>query len=629
MYQRPNIKEYHNGFNYPNDYKIPITLMAPGHEIVPISQEKHAHNFIPMNHREFRRNPPYFHDPHIYYPNQNYQLYKNTKNQYVQFLTPNPFITPAKNLNHEKNQIEFHQYQTGEKEGLRIPMQIGMKSPMQTPFQLKLTKEKSENDKLLLDSAQLNRKKVNSNVYFKKNIQDAYEIGEIKMCTFFGYLRSGKKKADGLKVDIQKIKKYQIKNFSSVMVYAIQNLPKFTNPPEPTLQKIYDFYEDKSSIYICCEPMEEIPLSSFLEADNLTELEISHFIKELLQIINNLYKNQIAFPNLNLHNIRVKKVNNEIKIKIGNNGLFLFDEYIIPYENFLDEISFFSPRRAIQNKRTLHSDIWAIGVILTIILIGKLPYSVSSCTMILYKLKSNNFEISEKDLESSSWNLYSKEAMKFTTKCFTMISFEKLLEEAWLSYNETLSINSNQKELNDKLRIKKKMIIHLFELQNSILTYFSINEMLNRQMNYLILLCKNSDKNENGFIASNTLLYHLNQLNLEISEKEINKILNLQEITFKSEIDYTICISQIINLLNKPIEEDLKKYFKCLEHSLSDGFKLTFLKILIDQNFPFFEHKIRKLTFEFNLFKDSTISLNEFLLILENNCKAKSTCIKL
>ena len=75
--------------------------------------------------------------------------------------------------------------------------------------------------------------------------------------------------------------------------------------------------------------------------------------------------------------------------------------------------------------------------------------------------------------------------------------------------------------------------------------------------------------------------------------------------------------------------DEIKHSFKGMEHVMKEGLETKYIRFIIDPNFKCFEETIKSLVFELNLYRNITIPLNDFLLMIHSNCRAKSTKIKL
>ena len=138
---------------------------------------------------------------------------------------------------------------------------------------------------------------------------------------------------------------------------------------------------DNDTVYIIMEFCENKDLASFIgenkKRKNLKEIEVQYFILQIIHAIKYMHKKYIVHRDLKPGNIFL---NQNLEVKIGDFGLAKKFAYIgEKIKDHCGTLQYMAPEVVDKKSESSYEvDIWAIGVILYYLIIGKLPFKSSN-----------------------------------------------------------------------------------------------------------------------------------------------------------------------------------------------------------------------------------------------------------
>eukprot|EP00462_Mataza_sp_D1_P019146 CAMPEP_0175139226 /NCGR_PEP_ID=MMETSP0087-20121206/10782_1 /TAXON_ID=136419 /ORGANISM="Unknown Unknown, Strain D1" /LENGTH=729 /DNA_ID=CAMNT_0016422207 /DNA_START=89 /DNA_END=2278 /DNA_ORIENTATION=+ len=160
---------------------------------------------------------------------------------------------------------------------------------------------------------------------------------------------------------------------------------------DPNVVRFERFFEDKENVYILLELCPNHSLMELLKRrKRLTETETQYYMWQIVQTVKHLHSNNVIHRDLKLGNLFLS---DKLEIKAGDFGLAARlshpDErkrticgtpnYIAP--EILDN----------QNGHSFEVDIWAMGVIMYTMLIGRPPFETASVKSTYKKIRANSY----------------------------------------------------------------------------------------------------------------------------------------------------------------------------------------------------------------------------------------------
>ena len=155
--------------------------------------------------------------------------------------------------------------------------------------------------------------------------------------------------------------------------------------------KFEHYFEDAENVYILLELCYNQTLHELIKRrKKLTELEAQYYVFYIIKTLQYLHSLKIIHRDLKLANIFITE---NMQIKLGDFGLATQLEFDGERKRSLcGTPNYIAPE--ILNGKTGHSfevDIWCIGIILYILLIGKPPFETNNALETYKRIKSKNF----------------------------------------------------------------------------------------------------------------------------------------------------------------------------------------------------------------------------------------------
>lgn len=160
------------------------------------------------------------------------------------------------------------------------------------------------------------------------------------------------------------------------------------------ISKFIRCYSDVNNYFITTKKLNGNNLLKTLIKMNLNEKIISNIIKQILLSIKECHNKNIIHGSININNFifdnKILKLTNFTNAKIIKNE----NEYLYSIKN--EEPYFISPEMILNNKQNgfelKKSDMWSVGIILYILIVGQPPFFSNRNTEIYNKILNNNIE---------------------------------------------------------------------------------------------------------------------------------------------------------------------------------------------------------------------------------------------
>ena len=173
------------------------------------------------------------------------------------------------------------------------------------------------------------------------------------------------------------------------------------NLEHKNIVKLNDYFIYNKKYYLIFEYCENKDLSSLLKnRGKLTEIEVQYYIYQLIQALIYLQERNIIHRDLKLQNIFLTE---KMELKLGDFAL----ARKLKYSNeklydFAGTLLYMAPELIEHKPYTLTADIWALGVIIYLLLIGNIPFNCENYTEIEEKIKNVNYDFPENAIISNA-----------------------------------------------------------------------------------------------------------------------------------------------------------------------------------------------------------------------------------
>ena len=282
-----------------------------------------------------------------------------------------------------------------------------------------------------------------------ENINDLYDlqnkIGEGKYaCVYRGINKISER--------IVAIKILEKENISSDEFNMIQNeIDILKICQHPNIVKLYDVIEDSEKIHIIMELVEGPDLFSYLEKKdfNISESEANKIINELSSALFYLNVFGIVHRDIKPENILLTNDDKNYDIKLIDFGLGIILGPEEKSEQPFGTVSYVAPEVLCGNEYDKSVDIWSLGVLSYLLLVGRLPFDNPD---------DDENEIARQTINDPTpftekkWDIISIEGKDFVNKCLKKdplerINITEILEHDWIKKY----ISEEQKVKNKKL----------------------------------------------------------------------------------------------------------------------------------------------------------------------------------
>lgn len=160
------------------------------------------------------------------------------------------------------------------------------------------------------------------------------------------------------------------------------------------------FFEDSENVYILLELCQNQTLNELLRRrQRLTELEVKYYLLQILRALQYIHSNQIIHRDLKLSNLFLT---NKMEIKVGDFGLATKINFISEKKRTVCGTPNYIAPEILESKlgHSYEADIWSLGVVLYILLIGKPPFETSDVKRTYKKIRMNCYKFPENILIS-------------------------------------------------------------------------------------------------------------------------------------------------------------------------------------------------------------------------------------
>ncbi|OMJ71664.1 hypothetical protein SteCoe_30060 [Stentor coeruleus] len=315
------------------------------------------------------------------------------------------------------------------------------------------------------------------------------------------------------------IKKRSIKN-TKLRFKLINHISALKRLEHPSIGKINDFFDDESSYYIVTDYIPDGQILDFIAKTNtLSEKHVANYIKQILELISFLHSKNIIHKDLNFENLKIQSSNSEPHIKLIDYGTSVIRNPLQSLKNTKATLSYLSPE-ALDNNYTEKHDIWSIGIIMHILLSGKIPFDNLNENETINKIRNGRY-----DIKGPEWDCVSPYAVDLIRKLLEpkpefRITVQKALNHKWFN------VQNIEKTQSKNLEIALNNLQNLncdYKLQKALMNFVANNFMIQEEKAELEQELKLNDKTGNEKLTYNNILNACNKILGENMQKDYTK----------------------------------------------------------------------------------------------------------
>lgn len=381
-------------------------------------------------------------------------------------------------------------------------------------------------------------------------ITNFYEMGKILGSGKYGVVRKGTSiKNPDFNVAIKVI---DMSKLSSQFHSLIQEILTLKKVDHPNIVSIYEMFKDDEKLYLVMEFVEGQELFDFVtERFKLMESEACEIIEQLVKTIRYLNTLGVCHRDLKPENIIINK--DTLQIKLIDFGLSAYFDESSQLKSKVGTPYYVAPE-VLDGSYGKECDMWSIGVITYILLVGYPPFNSKNMRTIYEKIRQ-----AKPEYYQSEWESLSKEALDFTNRLLQKdlnkrMSPRKALAHAWI-----VKKNSFAGEISPKVLKRLANFRSPDKLKKEIYHFLACNikaETINQMNVYFNSL----DKDKTGMISIEDVLNKFQELNFRSS-----RLTNLQELHAKNKnlkINYSDFITRVVDITREVEHDDLIKAFQ-------------------------------------------------------------------
>lgn len=397
------------------------------------------------------------------------------------------------------------------------------------------------------------------------NIREYYRLGRVIGSGQFGKVRKATSLLDPtLEVAVKTIEKKRLRNIQT-FITEVELLRVLDHP---NIIKIYETFEDQNAYHIVMELCKGKELLLYLSESGCFEekLALSLFTK-IMSIVNYLHKHGVCHRDLKLENFVAVSNENMLDMKLIDFGLSKKFCKNKTMETVVGTPYYVAPE-VLSGNYGEKCDIWSCGVILFVILSGKMPFSGWDNEDLLKQIRTLNIEFKGK-----VWENISEEAKDLCLSLLNRNVEKRLNAEQALQHPCLLKVNQLTFDL-DYFCVLKKFRIQS-DLQRSLLY------LISRTLKYDELKTLNDvffslDTKNEGLLDVKIVKKGIKDAKLNINENDLQEFLNYLDLNGDGIINYS---EFLIGTLHSKLVNDEKFMLEAFSH-FSKGSDLINVKDL-------------------------------------------------
>ena len=440
-------------------------------------------------------------------------------------------------------------------------------------------------------------------IQFKgQKVETEYEIGKKLGEGHYGYVRLAINKQTGHKRAIKSIEK---SIFPKTFLDFKQEFELLKSLDHPNIVKAYECFEDTTYIHIVTEYIPGGQLIDYIvQQQKVSESSSSEIMKQIFSGIGFCHSNNIVHGDLQPENLLLEN---------GSSGAIKIIDFVssslLGTQNSGNnrKNSSFSAPEVIRNQLFDSScDLWSCGVIMYLLLSGKLPFYGKNENDIRNRVVQGEYSLKIPGLLTVS-----EEARDLIRKLLQIDPKKRISAEDALAHPWFQKAESNKKI---DLSCLKNLSNFRFgqKFQQAISMFISSNLLSKEAMNKMNAEFRVLDTNGDGKISKDELLSaYKKTMTADKARLEVDKIMSNIDSNESGFIDYSEFISACMKADEVLNEENLRMAFKIFDKDGSGKLKVEEVKELLGASVGD-EEAITILLKEIDSDEDGEIDIKEF-----------------
>jgi serine/threonine protein kinase len=241
----------------------------------------------------------------------------------------------------------------------------------------------------------------------------------------------GSHKATGQRVAVKvKVKADMSETDKEELTYELQVLHSLDHPH---IIKLYELYDESDKVYIVNELVEGGELFDRIVArSKYSEKDARDIVRTLMETLLYMHEIGIVHRDLKPENLLLCSENDDTNVKIADFGFAKKISELKEKETPLGTLSYVAPEILQRKKYEAQPDIWSMGVIVYVLLVGYPPFYDKNEKKLQSKIRNGRYHFHEE-----YWKNKSPEAIDMIKKMLTVDHHERwtarqLLQHPWI-----------------------------------------------------------------------------------------------------------------------------------------------------------------------------------------------------
>ena len=347
----------------------------------------------------------------------------------------------------------------------------------------------------------------------------------------------------------------------------------------PNIVKLYEFHEDEFNLYLVTELCSggEL-LDSIIKNGNFDESQTALYLKQILSAVVYLHSLNIVHRDLKLENLLIEhsRSSNIKIIDFGASCSFVPGKFL---DYRIGTINYIAPE-VIKKKYTERCDVWSCGVILYVLLSGKLPFS--------NKVKAETvklIQIGEYDIEGGIWGMISPEAKDLIVNMIEVnpvrrFTAAQAFAHPWLQNCSQPSIKPNLLQMVSQ---NLKTFNETSKLQRAVIRFIASQLLTPSEKGELVNIFQSLDSQAVGKFSESELRYHWRGIfNEDLSEEEAHQIMIRIDTDKSGFIEYSEFLVAAMDKKKLLSPEHLEAVFQAFDSDKNGKISAVELKHVLD-----------------------------------------------
>ena len=295
----------------------------------------------------------------------------------------------------------------------------------------------------------------------------------------------------------------------------------------PNIVKYYEEIDDGTYVFLVTEYCSggEL-LDRISDQSEFGESDVAVITEKILKALNHCHYKSIAHRDIKPENILYSSKDPHAEIKLIDFGLAKkSDRYSNTYQTMVGTPFYIAPE-VIDGDYTFACDLWSVGVVLHIMLSGRLPFAGSTDEEIFRNIKKGHISF-----DDPVWEKVTPPARDLIGKLLEPDETKRLtaanaLKHEWLSVAKTYPHEINVLDpsiLNTIDKYQKNT-----KFQKACLNIF-VKTLKNEEINKLVVAFNVLDKEKNGYISTNDLVKVFHESHPEIDITPLDNCLGIND----------------------------------------------------------------------------------------------------